>query len=282
MWGSEMTYLELVNGVLMRLREKPALTVHQQSDAVINMTKTLVNDAKRHVEASHRWTGLETTWLIENRSVFAPTVMDGRASPAIGKSGKIGDVAPPPDGAVPLPDGEDSTPIIPPSIGDKDSLTAMAIGDYDLLGTENGCSVTNVFNEQGAILTQAHPDQIAKWRLIDPEKVGHACNYSIVGRRDKRGYALRVWPNPARDIVRQDVLTVRGYRTTGDLKSDDDELMVPSQPVLYYALALAARERGEVGGQTAQEIFAMAGNYISDAIANDFNVTPFGNTWVAV
>ena len=77
-------------------------------------------------------------------------------------------------------------------------------------------------------------------------------------------------------------IEILGHRVLSDLKSDDDEARLPAQPILYYALALAARERGEVGGQTAQELFSMAQQYISDAIALDANLSPTEKIWVAV
>jgi hypothetical protein len=77
-------------------------------------------------------------------------------------------------------------------------------------------------------------------------------------------------------------ITVLGWRQLPDLKDDTDMLRVPDQPVLYYALALAARERGEVGGQTAAELFNMAQQYISDAISLDGNLSPTEMTWAVV
>jgi len=270
-----MTYLDLVNNVLFRLREKPAVTVYQQSDAVINMAKTLVNDAKRHVEASHRWTALETTWYIEHRDVFGPSPKEQATKGA----------PPPPFWGDNDPDGDIGLGDIILEgniVRDREAKRVWSIYDYNLPDTQNGCSITNVFNEKGAIIRQVHPDEIHKWQLSSPEKVGHAQFYCVVGRKNEAGYAIRVWPKPDRALPIQDRLTVKGYSTTPDMTKDEDVLVIPSQPVLYYALALAARERGEVGGQTAQELFAMAANYISDAIAIDFNVTPFNNTWAAV
>ena len=48
-----MTYLELVNNVLTRLREPMITSVDKSEDAVVNIVKNLVNDAKRHVEMAH-------------------------------------------------------------------------------------------------------------------------------------------------------------------------------------------------------------------------------------
>jgi hypothetical protein len=86
------------------------------------------------------------------------------------------------------------------------------------------------------------------------------------------------------DPIPDDVypISVLGHRSMADLADDTDELRIPDQPVLYYALGLAARERGEVGGQTAMELFNMAQQYISDSIALDANLSPTEYTWAVV
>ena len=61
--------------------------------------------------------------------------------------------------------------------------------------------------------------------------------------------------------------------------SEADELLVPEQPVIYLALALASRERGEVGGQTSTDIFGMASNYLKDAIAHDAALNNLEYDW---
>ena len=60
-----MTYLELVNGVLARLRESLAPTVLVNQDPVVNVVKSLVNDVKRHVEMAHSWNATRELWLIQ-------------------------------------------------------------------------------------------------------------------------------------------------------------------------------------------------------------------------
>ena len=57
-----MNYLELVNGVLMRLREPEIPTVRVHEDPVANLAKTFVNDAKRYVEAAHGWNATRYLW----------------------------------------------------------------------------------------------------------------------------------------------------------------------------------------------------------------------------
>ena len=48
-----------------------------------------------------------------------------------------------------------------------------------------------------------------------------------------------------------------------------DTLAIPSGPVLHMAIALLSRERGETGGTSTAEYFAIADKHLSDAIALD-------------
>lgn len=54
-----------------------------------------------------------------------------------------------------------------------------------------------------------------------------------------------------------------------ELTSDSDQIIVPSLPVIHLAVALATRERGEMGGNSTPEMFASADRMLSDAIALD-------------
>ena len=56
---------------------------------------------------------------------------------------------------------------------------------------------------------------------------------------------------------------------TADFTEDTETLAVPSSPVVQVATALGARERGETGGTSAAELFALADRTLSDAIAID-------------
>jgi hypothetical protein len=109
-------------------------------------------------------------------------------------------------------------------------------------------------------------------------RFGKPYRWAWEGTDDSGNIMMRLDPAPKGVYP----VTVLGWRVLPDLKRDTDILRLPDQPVLYYALALAARERGEVGGQTAQEIFAMAQQYITDAIALDATLSPTEFIWEAV
>ena len=66
------------------------------------------------------------------------------------------------------------------------------------------------------------------------------------------------------------------------LSADATSLSVPSNPVLQLAFAMALRERGETGGQSAAEQFGLASIALSDAIAIDANKYPVEMTFLAV
>ena len=211
-----MTYLELVNGVLDRLREPQVVTVRTMDDPVVNLVKHFINDAKRHVEASHAWNATRNLWQFG---------------------------------------------------------TVMGIPSYALDGTAGGARITKVTRD-------GFDRRLDQWDLqrVITQKTGSPWRFAWEGTDNEGNIMLRFDPIP--DNVYS--ISVLGHRNLPDLKRDTDELRLPVQPVLYYALALAARERGEVGGQTAQELFNMAQQYISDAIALDANLSPTEFTWAVV
>ena len=53
-----------------------------------------------------------------------------------------------------------------------------------------------------------------------------------------------------------------------------DTIVIPEKPIVHLAVALLARERGETGGTTAQDYFALADTALSDAIAHDAYKNP--------
>ena len=211
-----MTYLQLVNAVLDRLREPQVATVRTTDDPVVNVVKHFINDAKRHVEAAHGWNATRNLW-------------------AFG--------------------------------------TEENVAGYVLSETANGCRISEVMIDGWPI------DQWDLRALLAGErKTGKPYRYAWEGTDDTGNIMIRFDPIPEKMFPVRAV----GHRNLPDLSTDTDNLRLPDQPVIYYALALAARERGEVGGQTAGELFNMAQQYISDAIALDATLSPTEMTWAVV
>ena len=216
-----MTYLELVNEVLKRMREDTIDTVAGVDDVVAEMVTSLVNDAKRSVEDAHTWNALRYEWDID-------TIAD----------------------------------------------TSL----YSLTSAGNYARIEYILSTYGQGLTEV-PLQKIRMLKAQPNTVTQQPTYYAVNGLDASG-DLRVEVFPKPDAVYP--LNVYGFKRQADLVADDDVLLVPSKPVVYLALALAARERGEVGGQTAAEIFVMARGYLSDAIAWDASLNDLDNIWMTV
>lgn len=72
-----MTYLQLVNSVLRRLREDQVATVEQNSYSTL--VGELVNEAKETVENSWDWTGLRTVIVVPTvASTYTYTIADSQ------------------------------------------------------------------------------------------------------------------------------------------------------------------------------------------------------------
>ena len=215
-----MTYLELVNGVLSRMREDTITTLAGETDVVALIVKDFVNDAKRMVEDAHTWNSQRTEWTI--------TTADGTA-------------------------------------------------DYPLTGSGNYAALEYIFKDTGEQLRERTLYTIKKKNAVAVQN-GQPSEYAVNGVDANGDVRLTLHPTP--DAAYS--FTATGFQRSSDLVLDADVIDVPDKPVLYFALAYAARERGEVGGQTAAEIFAMANRYLSDAIAWDASLSTLDDIWTTV
>lgn len=201
-----MTYLELVNAVLRRLREN-TVTSYNETD-YSTLVGDLVNDAKKYVEQSHDWTAL--------RDMITVT-------------------------------------------------TAASDYQYALTGSGQDFKLQNAVNQTSdGILrynTPAYFDNV----YMTSTSEGVPSEFTYRDTDSNGDTTLEVYPTP--DGVYS--LEFHVVKRTADFTDDADVLSVPSQPVIYMALALAARERGEAGGTSAAELLNLADTYLADAIALD-------------
>jgi len=213
-----MTYLELVNAVLGRLREDLVLTVSGSDDVVVELVRGYVNDAKQVVESAYNWSALETEWTF------------------------------------------DTTP-----------------GQNKVASGIEGNSVVDViYDSEGREIRQINKNDMRKRALSRP--TANTPQYYAINGATAGKYQIQLWPTP-KDA---DTFYVYGYRPGPDLKADSDVLLVPSTPVIYLALAYAARERGETGAQSMGELLSMAQQYLMDAIARDASNHGPDNIWTTV
>lgn len=207
-----MTYLNLVNNVLRRLREEEVASV--QSSTYSKMAGDFVNDAKRMVEDAWDWSALRTTLTV---------------------------------------------------------TTTADIFNYVLTGSQNRIKALNVINDTTnrfmEYKTATYFDDV--YLISDPVK-GSPTYYSYNGVDSNGDTQIDIYPVPEKEYTIRFNCVQRG----ADLSADGDALLVPSMPVMHLAIALLARERGETGGTSAPEYFAIADRYLADAIALDAQKHP--------
>ncbi|MHA2201903.1 MAG: phage adaptor protein [Candidatus Thorarchaeota archaeon] len=212
-----MTYLQLVNSVLRRLRENEVTTVDQNSYS--KLVGELVNDAKRIVEDAWDWSTL------------------------------------------------------------RDTLTVDTVADtfsYALSGTNYQSKTLDVINDtSNYFMKQASSSWMNNAFLNNDPPKSAPSYYSWNGANASGNLIVDIYPIP--DGVYS--LRFNLVERTEAFTSDTDTLSVPSAPVVQYATALAARERGETGGTSAAELFALADATLADAIALDAARFPSETIW---
>lgn len=202
-----MTYLNLMNNVLRRLREEETTSV--TSTTYNKMVGDFINDAKKLVEESADWSALRSTITIST------TASDNTYS---------------------LTDGGDNVKVM------------CVVNDTSNLFMEY--QTKDWFNEQLYISSAAEgTPRYYTYNGLDAS----GDTQVLVGPTPDGVYSLRF------DVIKRQ----------GDLSANTDTLLIPSQPVIHYAVALLARERGETGGTSVAEYFSIADKYLSDAIAID-------------
>jgi len=215
-----MTYLNLINNVLRRLREDEVSTVNETTYSTL--IGDLVNDAKKIVENSFDWTALRDTITV--------ATSNGTSEYSITGSGDLAVI--------------------------KDVINTTS---KKFIYQRSKSYFNNVYYNQATL--SGSPDY-----------------YTFIGTDASGDLKVKLYPQPdAVYSLRFDVVVPQA-----DLSGDADVLSVPTNPVLQLAYAMALRERGETGGQSAVEQFAVASTALSDAIAFDANRYPTEMTFVVV
>jgi hypothetical protein len=215
-----MTYLQIVNSVLKRLRENSVDTV--EFTEYSTLLGAFVNDAKAQIENSHSWSALRSTKTLNTVS--------GTSEYSVTGSG--------------------NHPIINAIVNDT-SNSNITFRDM------------NFFNQsyyRGQVLS------------------GSPSYFTNIGIDGSGDIKIKLYPQP--DAVY--ALRIDGVYPQADLSADADVLLIPHTPVIQLVYAMALRERGESGGQSAQEQMIYADRVLSDYIAIDANYFPTETAFVVV
>ena len=211
-----MTYLNIMNNVLRRLREEEVNSVNESTYS--KMAGDFINDAKTMVEQAADWSALRT-----RESAFVTSVDDNLYS---------------------LVGSGDDVKVM--SAYDTTSANEVEYQTKEWFNNESYVNGSLVIAAKGAL-------------------TGSPLYYTFDGVDANGDTQVRLYPMP------DDAYNLRFVmvRRQADLSNGADVLLVPSKPVIHLAVALLARERGETGGTSTAEYFAIADKYLSDAIAID-------------
>ncbi len=251
-----MTYLELINNVLTRLREDKITEdqLNADNDTYVRYIGSAVNDAKRRVEDAWQWgimRGSSTVQLSQN----VTTSVLGNAAVALPGSANKNYVI----RGITTRFEDTNNPFVPSKRSPMRQITQEFM-DTKRLDPSN---IPTGQPFEFSVTSRVEGKNAAFW---DPSEAGNITITVFPSFTDESGVG----------DYRLEVLYVRPQ---DDLVNASDELFVPSLPVYTLAAALASRERGEVGGTPTNELLAIADSYLSDAIAYDSALYPIEVDW---
>ena len=261
-----MTYLQLINSVLVRLREQE-ITAEQfdsNSNPYWKFIGSTINDAKDRVEDAWQWSALRST----NYVALDATNLSNATLDANGQVVTNNYV-------------EGNTVAIPASIDNKYVLKRVfvypTILSFPFMVQDKTKAVTN--------LSWITIDEMSRrYQIPNPVMTGQPSEFAVTGQvRNYRpigsvndalagSLEITIYPPLLKNTETVDTKFGLGFdavQQQSPLVLSSDRLLVPSLPVYTLATALASRERGEVGGAPTSELFTTADRHLSDAIALD-------------
>lgn len=202
-----MTYLEVVNKVLIRLREDTVDSIAESGYS--QLIGEFVNDALSQIEDSWDWSALRSTIT---------------------------------------------------------ATTQAGIFNYILTGSGNKSKLLDVINDTSNYFVNYSTQSWFNDKFLNQDlQPGSPRNYTFNGVDDNGDTTVDVYPIPDAAYLLRFNMVLR----SGQLSSDTDVIRVPTLPVIHLAHAMAVRERGESGAQSAPELFYTAERTLSDAISLD-------------
>ena len=199
------TYLQLVNDVLIRLRENEVSSVSDNNYS--KLIGKFINDAKRQCEDAYNWNALSET---------------------------------------------------------LSAVTTADIFNYVLVGSGQRFRVIDVINDTNDYMLELQTtEQMNKLFLIQTSQKDQPRYYNFNGTNSNGDTQVDLYPIP------NGVYNLRFnvIKPQVPLSANSDQLLIPSEPVIFNALARAMGERGEDGGIASNEAYAMYRSSLGDAIA---------------
>jgi hypothetical protein len=158
------------------------------------------------------------------------------------------------------------------------AVTAVDIFNYVLVGSGQRFRVIDVLNDSSDVIVR---NASTRWMnqqfLLNPTQRGTPQYYNFNGTDANGDTQVDLFPVPNGVYnVRFNVILPQPL-----LDSDSDNLLVPSEPVVFLAYAKALAERGEDGGLASNEAYGLYKTSLADAIALEAGRYFEEETWSA-
>jgi hypothetical protein len=198
------TYIDLVNDVLVRLREAEVQTVAQNSYS--KLIGRFINDGKRQVEDAWNWNALRDTITV---------------------------------------------------------TTANNVTNYVLTGSGVRFKVINVVDDTNdrALDNATHSSMFLEQQTTSETNIPAYYAFNGVDTNGDTKVDFFPTPNGIYDVK------FRIVKPQAELSGNNDLMIIPSEPVVFYAYARALAERGEDGGLTSGEAYQLYLQSLADHIA---------------
>jgi hypothetical protein len=144
------------------------------------------------------------------------------------------------------------------------AVTAVDIFNYVLVGSGQRFRMIDVINDtDDFFLKYQTTSEMNRLFLMTSSEKGSPRYYNFNGVDANGDTQVDLYPIP------DGVYNVRFnvIRPQVPLEADADRLLVPHEPVIFNACARAFAERGEDGGVTSNEMYALYNQSLADAIA---------------
>jgi len=216
------TYLDIVNDVMVRLREPTVTTVSQTS--LSTLVGKFVNDAKRQICDAYDWDAF-------NQVVTVTTVAD-------------------------------------------------QVGSYSLTNAGRRFKIMDVINSTNyyQLTPLSHADHDNFYYTVPTPIKDLPMYYTMQGVDSNGDTQIKFWPVPDKVYSIRFSLIV----PEEDFVSDSDTTKLSKEPIVLNAYARALVERGEDGGLSSSEAYALARSAMSDLISLELARSPENDSFEAV
>jgi len=158
------------------------------------------------------------------------------------------------------------------------AVTAVDIFNYVLVGSGQRFRVIDVLNDTSDVIVR---NASTRWMnqqfLLNPAQKGAPQYYNFNGTDANGDTQVDLFPVPNGVYnIRFNVILPQPL-----LDSDSDNLLVPSEPVIFLAYAKALAERGEDGGLMSSEAYSLYRTSLADAISLEAGRYFEEETWSA-